>query len=337
MIEFKNVSVNFKIDKKTFDAVNNVSFKINEGEIFGIAGSSGAGKSTLLRTINLLQEVTTGAVFVNGNNIINYKGRQLRALRRNIGMIFQHFNLAGNLTVYQNIAFVLRAAGKTKAETDKRVKELLNIVNLTEKINVFPVKLSGGEKQRVAIARALANDAKILLCDEPTSALDLETTSSILNLLKELNQKFGITIVIITHELDVIKNVCSRCAIMNKGSLVEIGNVYDIFTRPKNDFTRQLISHTFKFNLPDRVLENMKGPMIKLIFQGDKANDPILSYAASTYQIEFNILHGKIEYINNLPLGIIYVQLIGEQENLKLAIDYLEKNTESLEVLHSEF
>lgn len=335
MIEFENVSVNFKIDKRTFDAVNTVSFKINEGEIFGIAGSSGAGKSTLLRTINLLQEVTTGTVFVGGNNITNYKGQELRALRRNIGMIFQHFNLAGNLTVYENIAFVLRAAGKTKAETDKRVKELLNIVNLTEKINVYPVKLSGGEKQRVAIARALANDARILLCDEPTSALDLETTASILTLLKELNRKLGITIVIITHELDVIKSVCSRCAIMNKGSLVEIGDVYKIFTKPEHDFTEQLISHTYKFNLPDKVLENMKGPVIKLIFQGDNANNPVLSDAATTYQFEFNILHGKIEYINDLPLGIIYVELIGKPENLKQAIHYLTENTESLEVLHN--
>ena len=335
MIEFKNVSVNFKLDKKTFDAVNNVSFRINKGEIFGIAGSSGAGKSTLLRTVNLLQQITKGNVFVDGDNITCLKGNQLRILRRNIGMIFQHFNLAGNLTVYQNIAFVLKAAGKTKKETDSRVKELLDLVNLTEKINVYPAKLSGGEKQRVAIARALANDAKILLCDEPTSALDVETTSSILKLLKKLNKKFGITIIIITHELDVIKSVCSRCAIMNKGDVVEIGDVYEIFTKPQHDFTRQLISHTFNFNLPDDVIEKMQGPIIKLTFQGDNANNPILSYAANTFQIGFNILLGKVEYINDLPLGVIYVHLIGEDEVLKLAIEYLAENTANLEVLYN--
>lgn len=333
MIEFKNVSVSFKQNTQTFDAVKNVSFKINKGEIFGIAGSSGAGKSTLLRTINLLQEITDGSVWVDGENITQYNRTPLRILRRNIGMIFQHFNLARNLTVYQNIAFVLKAAGKTKKETDTRVKELLDLVNLTDKLNSYPAKLSGGEKQRVAIARALANDAKILLCDEPTSALDLETTSSILNLLKDLSKKFGITIVIITHELDVIKSICTRCAIMNKGSVVEIGEVYEIFTNPMEEFTRQLLSHTFNFILPDEILDHMEGPIIKLTFQGDNANNPILSYAANTYQIGFNLLLGKIEYINDLPLGIIYVHLIGEHETLLLAIKYLAENTANLEVI----
>lgn len=215
------------------------------------------------------------------------------------------------------------------------MRELLDLVNLTEKTNMYPAKLSGGEKQRVAIARALANDAKILLCDEPTSALDLETTSSILKLLKELNKKFGITIVIITHELDVIKSVCSRFAIMNKGDLVEIGDVYEIFTKPQHDFTKQLISHTFNFSLPDDVIKNMQGPIIKLIFQGDNANNPILFYAADRYHIGFNILLGKIEYINDLPLGVIYVHLIGTNEPLKLAMEYLAENTANLEVLYN--
>lgn len=333
MIEFKNVAVSFTQDKQTFEAIHDANFRINKGEIFGIAGSSGAGKSTLLRTINLLQEITNGNVFVDGENITRYKGTQLRILRRNIGMIFQHFNLARNLTVYQNIAFVLKAAGKTKSETDARVIELLDLVNLTEKSNSYPANLSGGEKQRVAIARALANDAKILLCDEPTSALDLETTSSILKLLKDLNKKFGISIVIITHELDVIKSICTRCAVMNKGSVVEIGDVYEIFTKPREEFTRQLLSHTFNFILPDDIINKMEGPIIKLTFQGNNANNPILYYAANSHQIGFNILLGKVEYINDLPLGIIYVHLIGETENLKLAIEFLAANTANLEVI----
>lgn len=201
MIEFRNVDVRFKNGGKEFDAVKNATLKIEKGEIFGIVGSSGAGKSTLLRTINLLQTVTAGEVLVNGENIVNFKGEKLRNLRRNTGMIFQHFNLADSKTVYQNIAFVLKAAGKSRAETDKRVKELLELVNLTDKSDSYPARLSGGQKQRVAIARALANNAEILLCDEATSALDLETTASILTLLKELNQRLGITIVIITHEI----------------------------------------------------------------------------------------------------------------------------------------
>ena len=334
MIEFKHVSVSFKLRKQFFEAVNDAHFKIEKGEIFGIAGSSGAGKSTLLRTINLLQTVSSGEILVDGENITNYRRNQLRILRRNIGMIFQHFNLARNLTVYQNIAFVLKAAGKSKVETETRVNELLDLVNLSEKSNSYPANLSGGEKQRVAIARALANDAKILLCDEPTSALDLETTSSILNLLKDLNKKFGITIVIITHELDVIKSICTRCAVMNKGSVIEIGDVYDIFTKPREDFTRQLLSHTNHFNLPEQIIDKMQGPIIRLTFKGDNANNPILYYAANTFQIGFNILLGKVEYINDLPLGILYVQLIGEADTIKLAIEFLAANTADLEVIN---
>ncbi len=334
MIEFKNVSVGFKQDKQIFEAVNDANFKIEKGEIFGIAGSSGAGKSTLLRTINLLQSVSSGEILVDGENVTNYQRTQLRILRRNIGMIFQHFNLARNLTVYQNIAFVLKAAGKSKVETEIRVNELLNLVNLSDKSNSYPANLSGGEKQRVAIARALANDAKILLCDEPTSALDLETTSSILSLLKDLNKKFGITIVIITHELDVIKSICTRCAVMNKGSVVEIGDVYAVFTKPREEFTRQLLSHTNHFNLPEEIISKMQGSIIRLTFKGDNANNPILSYAANTFQIGFNILLGKIEYINGLPLGILYVELIGEADTIKLAIEYLAANTADLEVIN---
>lgn len=334
MIEFKHVSVSFKQHKQIFEAVNDAHFKIEKGEIFGIAGSSGAGKSTLLRTINLLQTVSSGEILVDGENVTNYRRTPLRILRRNIGMIFQHFNLARNLTVYQNIAFVLKAAGKSNVETETRVNELLDLVNLSEKSNSYPANLSGGEKQRVAIARALANDAKILLCDEPTSALDLETTASILSLLKDLNKKFGITIVIITHELDVIKSICTRCAVMNKGSVVEIGDVYDIFTKPREDFTRQLLSHTSHFNLPEQIIDKMQGPIIRLTFKGDNANNPILYYAANTFQIGFNILLGKVEYINDLPLGILYVELIGETEPLKLAIEFLATNTADLEVIN---
>lgn len=335
MIEFKNVNISFKRKKDSFTAVKDVSFTINTGKIFGIVGSSGAGKSTLLRTINLLQVPTSGEVIIDGKNIEHYKGEELRKLRRNIGMIFQHFNLADNKTVYQNIAFVLKTAGKSKDEIDKRVKELLGFVNLTDKIDAYPSSLSGGQKQRVAIARALANDTKILLCDEPTSALDLETTNSILRLLKEINKKLGITIVIITHELDVVKSICNQVVVMNEGSIVESGNVYDVFTNPQNSFTQALISQTTKFNLPKRVTQDSKGPIIKITYQGDDANNPVLSDGSTKFGFRFNILLGKIEYINEIPLGILYVQLIGEDEAINLAIEYLRKNTAKLEVLEN--
>ncbi len=333
MIEFKDVNVSFKQKRSDLDAVRNVSFTIDSGEIYGIVGSSGAGKSTLLRTINLLQMPTQGEVIIDGKNVEHYKGEELRKLRRTIGMIFQHFNLAESKTVYENIAFVLKAAGKSKEETDTRVRELLELVSLSDKIHAYPSKLSGGQKQRVAIARALANDANILLCDEPTSALDLETTSAILSLLKELNEKIGITVVIITHELEVVKSICHKVAIMNRGEVVEIGKVYDVFTRPKDEFTRQLISYTTQFELPKEVLANSKGRILKLLYQGDNANNPILSQTANTYGIGFNILLGKIEYISGVPLGILYVHIFGEEEVVEMAQEYLRENTASLEVI----
>ncbi|MDF2686506.1 MAG: methionine transporter ATP-binding protein [Clostridia bacterium] len=336
MIEFKNINVSFRHKKSEVAAVRDVSFTINTGEIFGIVGSSGAGKSTLLRTINLLQKPTEGKIIIDGDEIENYKGEKLRLHRQVIGMIFQHFNLAESKTVYQNIAFVLKAAGKTKVQIDERVKELRSLVKLEDKMNTYPSQLSGGQKQRVAIARALANDAKILLCDEPTSALDLETTSAILKLIKELNEKMGITVVIITHELEVIKSICHKVAIMNNGELVETGNVYDVFTDPKAAFTRQLISYTTKFELPLEILEKTQGLIIKLTYKGENATDPVLSDTAKNFGISFNILLGKIEYISGIPLGVLYVQLIGKKEGIKASIDYLNKNTALLEVLKNE-
>lgn len=334
MIEFRNVSVTFRQQKKTFTAVADASFRIEEGRIFGIVGSSGAGKSTLLRTINGLQPVSGGQVFVDGVSVERFKGEPLRALRRNIGMIFQHFNLAESKTVYENIAFVLRSAGKSREETDTRVRELLDVVRMTDKIDSYPSRLSGGQKQRVAIARALANDAKILLCDEPTSALDLETTASILALLKELNRTLGITIVIITHELDVVKAICDRVAVMHNSRVVEIGDVYDIFTNASDPYTKGLIGHTLKFDMPEEILARLKGPVVKLTYHGDNANNPILSTAANTFEIGFNILLGKIEYINGEPLGVLFVHLIGERESIDLAIAYLADRTVSTEVIY---
>lgn len=336
MIEFNNVSVSFAQNEQMIMAVKEVTLSIQRGEIFGIMGSSGAGKSTLLRTINLLQAPTRGEVIVDGIDVAHFKGNNLRNLRQSIGMIFQHFNLAESKTVYQNIAFVLKAAGKSKKEIDQRVRSLLELVNLSEKIYSYPSQLSGGQKQRVAIARALANDAKILLCDEPTSALDLETTSSILSLIKELNKKIGITVVIITHELEVIKNICHRVAVMNGGEVVETGNIYDIFTNPEKDFTRQLCSYTTNMDLPREILQNTKGIILKLIYQGNNANNPILSYAAKTYGVGFNILLGKIEYISGIPLGVLYVQLIGEKEGIHQSMNYLKQNTARIEVIQNE-
>lgn len=333
MVEFKNVSVSFKQNNQIVEAVKNVSFTINKGDIFGIVGGSGAGKSTLLRTINMLQPVSSGDVIVNGKSIVNYNESELRELRKNIGMIFQHFNLAENKTVFQNIEFVLKTAGWKKDDIHKRVNELLEFVKLSDKANSYPSKLSGGQKQRVAIARALANNTDILLCDEPTSALDAETTSSVLELLKEVNEKFGVTIIIITHELDVVKSICNYAAVMSNGEVVEIGEVYDIFTNPKNEFTKQLIAHTQNFEIPKEISEIIEGPIVKIIYLGDKAAEAVLSQTASDFNIKYNILHGKIEYISSKPLGILYVNIKGNNSNIKEAIKKLKERTYNVEVI----
>ena len=332
MIEFKNVKVSFKYKGQTVNAVDDVSFDIPEGSVFGIVGGSGAGKSTLLRTINGLQNVTGGSVVSDGRDVAKLKGRELREYRKNVGMIFQHFNLAESKTVYKNISFVLESAGWKKEDIDKRVTELLEFVNLADKRDTYPGKLSGGQKQRVAIARALANNTKILLCDEPTSALDAETTASVLELLKKVNSELNVTIVIITHELDVVKNICNRVAVMNHGRLEELGDVYQVFTKPETEFTEQLIAHTNDFSIPDYITEGLEGEIIKLTYLGDKAKDAVLSDTAKQFNIRYNILHGKIEYIGGKPLGILYVNIIGDEESVKNAINALREKVEKLEV-----
>lgn len=335
MVEFKNVSVEFTQNNKKVTAVRNVSFRVEKGDIFGIVGGSGAGKSTLLRTINLLQPVSQGDVLVNGSSVVKYKGSQLRELRKNIGMIFQHFNLAENKTVSQNIAFALKTAGWKKEQIEKRVNELLDFVKLSDKADSYPSKLSGGQKQRVAIARALANNTDILLCDEPTSALDAETTASVLELLREANEKLGVTIIIITHELDVVKSICNKTAVMSEGEVVEIGEVYKVFTAPESDFTKQLIAHTQNFEIPPEIRNAISGSVIKLTYLGEKAAEPVLSKTAADYNVRYNILHGRIEYIGSKPLGILYVNITGEASDVAQAVSKLRESVYSTEVILS--
>ncbi|MBQ7782595.1 MAG: ATP-binding cassette domain-containing protein [Clostridia bacterium] len=333
MVEFKDVSVAFHQNKKTVEAVKKVSLKIETGDVFGIVGGSGAGKSTLLRTINLLQPVTGGDVLVNGKSIVGYKGTKLRELRKGVGMIFQHFNLAENKTVSQNIAFVLKTAGWKKEDIQKRVHELLEFVKLSDKADVYPSKLSGGQKQRVAIARALANHTDILICDEPTSALDAETTASVLELLREVNQKLGVTIIMITHELDVVKSICTRTAVMADGEVVETGDVYEVFTNPQHPFTQQLIGHTQHFDIPEEIRSSISGPVVKLTYLGERAAEAVLSQTAADYNVRYNILHGKIEYIGTRPLGILYVNITGDSSDVEQTINKLAERTYRTEVV----
>ncbi|HHW68674.1 MAG TPA: methionine ABC transporter ATP-binding protein [Epulopiscium sp.] len=333
MIQFQDVSVTYEGAEGKVKAVQKLSLNINKGEIFGIVGASGAGKSTLLRTINLLERPTEGRIFINNQDITDLKGEDLRLLRQKIGMIFQHFNLIKRKTVFENVAFPMVAAGKPKDEIQKRVNQLLNLVGLSDKSNAFPAQLSGGQKQRVGIARALANETEILLCDEPTSALDLETTKSILNLLKEINQKLGITIVIITHEMDVVKSICDRVAVMNDGQLLEAGNVYDVFVNPRNVFTKQLIEHTFHLEFPKQIFNDFKGRVLKIVYKGESATEPLISEVSKRYNVNLNIVHGKIEYIGDRPVGTLVVDIEGEEREVQLAVDYINERTAFTEVV----
>jgi D-methionine transport system ATP-binding protein len=334
MVQINNVSVTFKSGHKELQAVKNASLTINDGEIFGIVGTSGAGKSTLLRTINLLQKPTSGSIHIDGHDITNARGKDLRTVRLSIGMVFQHFNLLYAKTVAENIAFPLHIAGISKEEIATRVPELLDLVGLADKHSVYPSKLSGGQKQRVGIARALANKPRILLCDEPTSALDLETTNSILDLLSDINRNLNITIVLISHEMAVVKKICTRVAVMSAGDIVETGDAYTIFAAPVHQFTRQLVEHTLDLELPEKLRGVVKGTLLKVRYRGERATEPILSDALRNYNVQFNVLHGKIEYIDGQPLGVFLVDAIGESGETACVIDYLKGRTASTEVLN---
>ncbi|ALB71519.1 virulence-associated ABC transporter ATP-binding protein SfbB [Cronobacter muytjensii] len=336
MITLTHVSVDFTSGGQRTRAVDDVNLEIPRGAIFGIVGTSGAGKSTLLRTLNALQRPSEGRVTVAGTEISALSGAALRTARQRIGMIFQHFNLMHTRTVAQNVAFSLKAAGWERAKTGPRVAEILELVGLSDKASRYPVQLSGGQKQRVGIARAIANHPDVLLCDEPTSALDLETSATILALLREINARLGITVVLITHEMNVIKTICDRVAVMSGGKVVEEGEVFDIFARPQHPFTQQLVSHTLNLTLPARLREHLHGSLLKILFIGDSAEQPVLSEVAVNFGVAVNILHGKIEYIGERALGILVVQLTANDNPaaVEAAVEHIRARTAQVEVIH---
>ncbi|HWK21780.1 MAG TPA: methionine ABC transporter ATP-binding protein [Ureibacillus sp.] len=333
MLEFQNITKIYESKNKQVVGVDNVSIKINRGDIFGIVGYSGAGKSSLLRCVNLLERPTSGKVLVDDIDLTQLSSSALRKARLKIGMIFQHFYLISQKTVGENIAFALRAADTPKKDIDGRVKELLEMVGLTDKKDVFPGQLSGGQKQRVGIARALANNPSILLCDEATSALDPKTTLSILKLLKKINEKLGITIVLITHEMDVVKEICNRMAIMQDGQVIEEGEVYDIFAQPNKPLTKEFINSVVSFEIPKDILANVKGQVIKLLFKGDVAGEGVISDTIQQFDVKGNFLHGIIEYIQERPLGIFIMELQGEKAVVDEAKKYMEQRGALVEVV----
>ncbi len=333
MIKLQQIKKVFQTKKENVIGVDDVSLHIKNGEIYGIVGYSGAGKSTLLRCINLLERPTSGKIIIDGVDVTALSIKELRKARQSIGMIFQGFHLASSKTAAENIAFSLKVAGVPIPEREKRVKELLELVGLADKADHYPAQLSGGQKQRVSIARALANNPKVLLSDEATSALDPSTTKSILNLLKKINQELGITIVLITHEMEVVKEICHRCAVMQDGKVVEEGKTYDIFSNPQNELTKNFIETVLQFTIPEKLLDACTGTIIRLQFQGTTANEAIVSDMLQQHPVSGNILHGKVEYINEEPLGIFIMELSGEKADINKAIRYLEKRMQKVEVI----
>ncbi|HSI66966.1 MAG TPA: methionine ABC transporter ATP-binding protein [Planococcus sp. (in: firmicutes)] len=333
MIQIENLTKNYTTKHGTIVGVDNVSLSIGEGEIFGIVGYSGAGKSSLIRCINLLERPTSGSVLIDGKELTKMNRTQLRKARLKIGMIFQHFYLISQKTVYENIAFALRAAGMSNQNIKIRVEELLDMVGLTEKRDVYPAQLSGGQKQRVGIARALANEPAVLLCDEATSALDPNTTLSILRLLKEINRKLNITIVLITHEMNVVKEICDRMAIMQGGLVIEEGQVYDIFASPEKDLTKEFISSVVSFHVPEEILKTCTGTLVKVLFKGGVAGEGVISDTLQRHPIKGNFLHGAIEYIQEKPLGIFVMELKGTDADIREALNYMESRSAIVEVM----
>ncbi len=307
------------------EALRTITLKVHRGEIYGIVGMSGAGKSTLMRCLTGLEKPTSGILSVLGTDMRGVDGRGLREIRQHIGMVFQHFHLFSSRTVAENIAYAMEIYSVSKEQQEKRITELLHLVGLEAKRNVYPAKLSGGEKQRVGIARALANHPSLLLCDEATSALDPKTTRSILKLLQKLNQTLGLTLVVITHQVDVIKQICTRVAVLSHGELVEEGEVTRIFTHPEHPVTKYLLHHASE-NLPELFQEGRdpSRKLIRLFFDGAKAKEPVISRMIKQYDVEANILFGSLDCIQNKMIGHLVLELDGSSEAMSHAVNYLK-------------
>jgi D-methionine transport system ATP-binding protein len=333
MIELKNIDVTFYQKKTKIEAVKNVSLSIDSGDIYGIVGYSGAGKSTLVRVINLLQRPNAGSVFIHNKDIVQFSKKELRQQRKKIGMIFQHFNLMNERTIFGNVDFALKYSGLSKDQRQKKVEELLELVGLSDKKNAYPSQLSGGQKQRVAIARALANDPEILLCDEATSALDPKTTGQILTLLKSLNQSLNLTIVLITHEMQVVKEICNKVAVMESGQVIEQNDIVSIFSQPQQALTQEFIrsaTHidqalTTIYQHPKLTNLQANEELIEFSYEGSQTSEPLIAQLYSKYQVVTNILYGNVEIVQQTPIGHLIVVLSGEVAQRKQALTYLQQ------------
>lgn len=333
MISIEKVN---KIYPNGFHAVKDVDLRIKKGDIFGIIGLSGAGKSSLIRLLNRLEEPTSGKIIIDGVDITSLSKHELLEKRKKIGMIFQHFNLLSSRTVGENVAFALEIAKWDKSKIKARVKDLLELVELSDKIDYYPDQLSGGQKQRVAIARALANNPDILLSDEATSALDPKTTKSILELIKNIQQKLGLTVVMITHQMEVIKEICNKVAVMSAGRIVESGGVHHIFSAPQSDITKELISYLPSTDEKGMEILKHKGRyIVKLKFLGAIAEEPIISQTIRKFDVDLNIISGSIDNLSTMQVGHLYVELVGDLNKQEQAIKWFEESGVIVEVIYN--
>ncbi|MGI6450400.1 MAG: methionine ABC transporter ATP-binding protein [Desulfitobacteriia bacterium] len=339
MIHIQNLSKEFKTPQGTLTALKDINLHIPKGAVYGIIGLSGAGKSTLIRCLNMLERPTGGKVILDGQDMTRLSGKQLRQARQNIGMIFQHFNLLESRTVAGNIAFPLEIAEWPKEKIAQRVWELLPLVGLEERADAYPTQLSGGQKQRVGIARALATNPSVLLCDEATSALDPQTTVSILELLKEINEKFNLTIVIITHEMKVIKEICTAVAVIDQAHIVEKGSVEAVFIQPQSSIAKEFVASVFPNKLPPELLRELAqhpgSQIINVNFLGSAASEPVITGLIRECGVTVNILYGSIDRLRSTLFGVLTLELQGSSENLAEAHRYLAAKNLTVEVIHN--
>ena len=341
MIRLEHVTKSFQTKDGEMHAVKDVSLEVREGQIYGIIGFSGAGKSTLVRCINLLERPDDGKVIFDGKNLLELPDKELRAERQKMGMIFQHFNLLRAKTIYENIALPLRMMKKDKQEIDRKVMELLELIDLVERKDSYPSQLSGGQKQRVAIARALASDPKVLLCDEATSALDPQTTQSILRLIKKVNREMKITVIMITHEMLVVKEICDRVAVMENGRVVEKNDIVPIFINPVEEITQNFINTTNNTNKINELIEE-KHPLtqlapdqqlVRLKYSSSNTKEALISEISRRFHIDCSIVFGNVEVIKDAPLGTLVTIFTGTDENIKRALDYTREHGVYVEVM----
>lgn len=342
LIELKNVKKEFSGKNGQVLAVNDVSLTVDQGDIYGIVGYSGAGKSTLVRLLNGLELPTQGKVIIQGQDISNLKDSELRNFRKKIGMIFQHFNLLWSRTILENIMLPLELAYVPKKEREKRANELLALVGLEGRGQAYPSQLSGGQKQRVGIARALANNPEILLCDEATSALDPQTTDEVLELLLEINKTLKLTIVLITHEMHVIRKICNKVAVMELGQIVEEGNVLEVFKNPEQAVTKRFVQKELELKenpeelLQEWIQENPEGVVVTLQFSGENANEPIISQAIRLFEVDINVVQGQVQQAKEGAFGSLTVMITGENTEVTKAMTFFKEKEVGMEVLLDE-